>query len=122
MATKRFSQGGFTFDTDTGWESLFMTSPGVRREVARTTAKLAGDIIKAAPRGPHVTTDEYSIKKNVHANVEEVDGEWVGFITIEENPRARHAMLQERGYRDPSGRRHRGLFYLKKVLERNRDL
>lgn len=114
----RFQKGGFTFETDSGFESMILRSGEVHALVAAQTAELAGKMVKAAPRGPHVTTDEYSIKKNITPMVESVGDEWVGYIVVEENERARHAMLQERGYRDPSGRRHKGRFFLKKVLER----
>lgn len=103
-----------------GFESQIMRSAGVRAVVEAQTAELAGKMVKAAPRGPHVTTDAYSIKKNIHPYVDTVGNEWVGYIVIEENPDARHAMLQERGYRDPAGRRHRGRFFLKNVLEKER--
>lgn len=116
----RFQKGGFTFATDQGFETKLMKSGGVRALVAAETAELAGKMVKAAPRGPHVTTDEFSIKKNITPYVEAVGHEWVGYIVIEENERARHAMLQERGYRDPAGRRHKGRFFLKKVLESER--
>ncbi|MFI0553420.1 hypothetical protein [Streptomyces scabiei] len=116
----RFSKGGFTFETDKGFETLLMQEGPVRELVALKTAELAAEMIKAAPLGPHVHTDEFSIKKNITPYVEEVGGDWVGFIVIEENERARHAMLQERGYRDPSGHRHKGRFFFKKVLERGR--
>jgi hypothetical protein len=77
-------------------------------------------MIKAAPLGPHKLTEEFSIRRNITPYVEEVGDEWVGYIVIEENERARHAMLQERGYRDPTGRRHKGRFFFKKVLEQER--
>ncbi|MFF8629682.1 hypothetical protein [Streptomyces werraensis] len=118
--TTRFQKGGFTFQTDAGFESQILRSSGVRAVVEAETAQLAGKMIKEAPLGPHVHTDAYSIKKNIHPYVDTVGDEWVGFIVIEENPEARHAMLQERGYRDPAGKRHRGRFFLKKVLERER--
>jgi hypothetical protein len=116
----RFSKGGFTFETNKGFETTLMHSGEVRALVAVKTGELAGKMIKAAPLGPHKKTDEYSIKKNITPMVEEVGDEWVGYIVVEENDRARHAMLQERGYRDPSGRRHKGRFFFKKVLESER--
>ncbi|MGW2709442.1 hypothetical protein HKX69_05830 [Streptomyces argyrophyllae] len=116
----RFSKGGFTFETDAGFESKLLLSDEVLSLITTRTAELAGRMVKEAPRGPHVTTDEFSIKRNIHPYVEKVGHEWVGYIVIEENEKARHAMLQEQGYRDPAGRRHRGRFYLKKVLESER--
>ncbi|MGW5773105.1 hypothetical protein ACWEVY_28635 [Streptomyces longwoodensis] len=112
-----FQKGGFTFETDKGFESLLMKSGKVEALVAAKTAELTAKMIKAAPRGPHVHTDEFSIKKNVHGYIDNIGSEWVGYIVVEENERARHAMLQERGYRDPAGRRHKGRFFFKKVLE-----
>jgi hypothetical protein len=116
----RYGTKDFTFQTDMGFETKLMLSSEVRSLVVAQVAELAGDMVKAAPRGPHVKTDDYSIKKNIHPYVEQVGDEWVGYIVVEENERARHAMLQERGYRDPSGRRHQGRFYLKKSLEKGR--
>lgn len=116
----RFQKGGFTFETNEGFESEVLRSGEVKALVEAQTAEIAGNMIKAAPYGPHVRTDAYSIKKNIHPYVEQVGDEWVGYIAIEENERARHAMLQERGYRDPSGRRHHGRFFLKKTLEKER--
>ncbi|MGV9693331.1 hypothetical protein ACWDUX_29975 [Streptomyces sp. NPDC003444] len=120
MTKQRFTQGNFTFDTEHGWEALFMLSEPVYELIARETGLLAGEIVKEAPRGPHVTTDEYAVKKNIHPVVETIDGTWVGYITVEENPKARHAMLQEHGYRSRDGRRHAGRRYIQRVLERNR--
>ncbi|MEU8948777.1 hypothetical protein [Streptomyces sp. NPDC048489] len=101
-----------------GFESQVLHSHGVKALVEFKIAEIAAKLIKEAPRGPHRFTDRYSIKKNIEAFIDEVGDEWVGYIVIEEDPHARHAMLQERGYRDPSGRRHRGRFFIKKVLER----
>jgi hypothetical protein len=116
----RSSNARFTFETDMGFETKLMHSGEVRALVAAKTGELAGKMIKAAPRGPHVTTDEFSIKKNITPMVEEVGREWVGYVVVEENERARHAMLQEQGYRDPAGRRHAGRFFFKEVLEKER--
>jgi hypothetical protein len=120
---KRYTRSGttdFTFETDMGFETKLMKSGEVKALVAARTGEMAGNMVKAAPRGPHVTTDAYSIKKNIHPYVEKVGEEWVGFVVIEENDKARHAMLQERGYRDPAGRRHAGRFYLRSVLQKER--
>ncbi|MER6382090.1 hypothetical protein ACWDBD_38900 [Streptomyces sp. NPDC001118] len=120
MPTRRYGNERFTFATDAGFETKFMHSGPIKAVVAAKTSELAGEMVKAAPRGPHVTTDEFSIKKNITPYVEEVGDEWVGYIVIEENGRARHAMLQEEGYRDPAGHRHEGRFFLKGVLEKER--
>ncbi|MFD4608282.1 hypothetical protein ACFWOT_09210 [Streptomyces sp. NPDC058440] len=116
----RFQKGGFTFATDQGFETKLMHSGPVKALVAEKAGRLAARMVKAAPLGPHVTTDEYAIKKNIHPYVEMVGDEWVGFVVVEENEHARHAMLQERGYRDRAGRRHRGRFFMKQVLESER--
>lgn len=116
----RYGTTNFTFETDMGFETKLMKSGQVKALVATQTAEMAGNMVKAAPRGPHVTTDAYSIKKNIHPYVEQVGDEWVGFVVVEENEKARHAMLQERGYRDPAGRRHAGRFYLRTVLQKER--
>ncbi|WP_435270924.1 hypothetical protein [Streptomyces sp. 1222.5] len=116
----RFQKGGFTFETNAGFETTLMHSGPVKELVAAKTSELAAKMIKAAPLGPHQHTDEFAIKKNITPYVEQVGKEWVGYVVIEENERARHAMLQERGYRDPAGRRHKGRFFLKSVLEKER--
>jgi len=116
----RYGTKDFTFETDMGFESKLMKSGEVRALVVTQTGQMAGNMIKAAPRGPHVTTDAYSIKKNIHPYVEQVGEGWVGYVVVEENDRARHAMLQERGYRDPAGKRHAGRFYLRAVLQSER--
>ncbi|WP_340376600.1 hypothetical protein U5640_16780 [Streptomyces sp. SS7] len=112
---------GVLFETDVGFMLQEIQHGGKYRELAAYhAAKIAAQIIKAAPRGPHKFTDEYSIKKNIHANVERNVSGWIGYVTIEENPKARHALLQERGYRTRDGKRHAGRFYIKGVLERQR--
>ncbi|MFK0231219.1 hypothetical protein ACIQUL_36245 [Streptomyces sp. NPDC090303] len=116
----RYGTADFTFETDQGFETKLMKSGEVRALVAAKVGEMAGRMIKAAPRGPHVTTDAYSVKKNIHPYVDQVGDEWVGYVVIEESDRARHAMLQERGYRDPAGRRHAGRFYLRSVLQSER--
>ncbi len=116
----RYGTKDFTFETDQGFETKVMLSGEVRALVAKQTSEMAGRMVKAAPRGPHVTTDAYSVKKNIHPYIEQVGDTTVGYIAIEENDRARHAMLQERGYRDPAGRRHAGRFYMRSVLQSER--
>ena len=116
----RFSKGGFTFETNKGFETELLHSGEVKAMVVAKTSELAGKMVKAAPEGPHRFTDEYSIKKNITPYVDEVGTEWVGYVVVEENEHARHAMLQERGYRDPAGKRHKGRFFFKKVLESER--
>lgn len=113
----RYGTKDFTFVTDSGFETKLMHSGEVRALVVRQVSEMAGKMVKAAPRGPHVKTDEYSVKRNIHPYVEQIGEEWVGYVVVEENPKARHAMLQERGYRDPAGRRHAGRFYLRGVLD-----
>jgi hypothetical protein len=116
----RYGNEGFTFETDMGFETKLMHSAPVRALVEAKVAELTIKMIRAAPLGPHKLTEEFSIRRNIIPYVEDVGGEWVGYIAIEENERARHAMLQEEGYHDPSGRRHEGRFFFKKVLEKER--
>jgi hypothetical protein len=118
--TTRYGTKDFTFEPDMGFETKLMKSGEVKALVAEQTSAMAGRMVKAAPRGPHVTTDLYSIKKNIVPYIEQVGETTIGYIAIEENDRARHAMLQERGYRDPAGRRHAGRFYLRSVLQSER--
>ncbi|MVO87420.1 hypothetical protein GPA10_22315 [Streptomyces sp. p1417] len=116
----RYGTKDFTFETDMGFESKVLLSNSVRALLVAQVSEMAGDMVKAAPRGPHVKTDAYSIKKNIHPYVERVGDEWVGYVVVEENEKARHAMLQERGYRDPAGRRHAGRLYLRTALQKGR--
>lgn len=116
----RWGDYEFTFDRAAGFETQLMKSGRVRAMVEAQTADMTKSMIVAAPRGPHRFTDLYSIKKNIHGYIDSVGDEWVGYVVIEENPEARHAMLQERGYRDPAGRRHQGRFYLRSALQKER--
>lgn len=121
MTRKRFSSEGFTFEMDAGWESLFLLGPGVRDAVAVRTGELAGQIIKAAPARPHTPEGrKYAVKENIHPYVEEIAGQWVGVVVIEENPLVRHTMLQEQGFTGRDGRRHEGRHFIKAVLESER--
>ncbi|QNJ42024.1 hypothetical protein [Streptomyces buecherae] len=45
---------------------------------------------------------------------------WHGIVSVEPNPRARHALLQEDGFTDRSGREHPGRRFLKEALYKMR--
>ncbi|AEW94041.1 MULTISPECIES: hypothetical protein [Streptomycetaceae] len=121
---KRYTKSardGILFETDLGFLLYEIQHSSPWKEMAAFKAgMLAGKIIKTAPRGPHQVTDAYSIKQNIHANVKKTSAGWVGYVTIEENPQARHAMLQEKGWTDRAGHRHAGRFYIKAVLDAER--
>ncbi|MEV0445285.1 hypothetical protein AB0I84_07540 [Streptomyces spectabilis] len=103
-----------------GWEHAIFSSTQTRDAVALHTAQIAADAIKSAPRRSATKNNWNQIKKHIEAHVELDAQGWHGNVTIEENHRVRHAMLQERGWRDPKGRRHPGRRYLKGALLRAR--
>jgi hypothetical protein len=121
---KRFTKSardGVVFETDVGFMTYEVENSIQTKNLAGMYAKyLANAIIREAPLGPHRYTTEYAIKKNIKPYVTKTENGWTGFVLIEENPKARHAILQDQGYTGRDGRRHQGLFFIKKVLERSR--
>ncbi|MFG3582565.1 hypothetical protein [Streptomyces sp. NPDC047990] len=115
------ARGGVIFETDVGF-MIHEVQKDIRyKRTAEMYARyLAAAIIRAAPVGPHKYTWEYSIKKNIKPYVSMTNEGWMGFVMIEENPRARHAILQDQGYTGRDHHRHQGLFFIKKVLEQER--
>ncbi|MEU5382672.1 hypothetical protein [Kitasatospora cineracea] len=101
-----------------GWEDELLSSPEARELVELHTADIAALAIKEAPKASH-KADWTATKRNIEAMVTLYD-QWYGQVVIEAEPDVRHAMLQERGWRDRHGRRHPGRFYLKAALERAR--
>ncbi|MFD7257170.1 hypothetical protein [Streptomyces sp. NPDC059874] len=99
------------------WQRQVFTGPevrdAVRLAVKRIDAYAKGD---APRRGVGTRTSWNSIREQIDAVVNMDRDGWYGGIVIEANPRARHAMLQERGFTDPAGRRHPGRRFLKSAL------
>lgn len=96
-------------------------STAAKELVAYTTGRLAAEAIKAAPRRRGSGAQSWtSIKNNIEAYVQNSPEGWYGNVVIERNPRVRHAMLQDQGFTDRSGRRHPGRRFLKAALLRMR--
>lgn len=100
-----------------GWERELYAAPGTRDllELAakRIEAYAKGD---APRRGLGGKTSWTSIRNNIGSAVAMDKNGWYGGVFTEANDRVRHAMLQERGFTDPSGRRHPGRRWLKGAL------
>jgi hypothetical protein len=108
----------FTLRMNAGWEEHFLLNEQTRDLVALRTEDIAVYARALAPRArnkPHWNT----IHKHIEVMVTAYKG-WYGQVLIEPDRDVRHAMLQERGYKDPAGHRHPGRFYLKRALERAR--
>lgn len=99
-----------------GWENEILSTLEAGALVAEVTGELRNMAVRDAPRAKNAKTNWNQIKKNISAFVEkDVKGYW-GNVTIENNDRVRHALLQERGWTDRGGRRHPGKRYLREVL------
>ncbi|MFJ8930601.1 hypothetical protein ACIRLA_28835 [Streptomyces sp. NPDC102364] len=98
------------------WQQDVFMLPGTKEAlelaVKRIDAYAKGD----APRRPSHRTAWNSIRNQIDAVVYMDKGGWYGGIVIEANPRARHAMLQERGFTTPRGHRVRARHWLKGAL------
>lgn len=104
----------FTFRRDFQQElyGSFGTREALQYAVKRIDARAKGD----APRRPSHRTSWNSIAKQIGSGVFMDRSGWYGGIWTEANPRARHAMLQERGFTTPRGRKIAGLHWLKGAL------
>ncbi|MGW3232468.1 hypothetical protein [Kitasatospora sp. NPDC001095] len=110
----------FTLRMDRNWEREVLSLPQAREIVELHTADVAALAIKEAPRASATRGNWNSIKKNIEAMVTLYQSGWYGQVVIEFDHDVRHAMLQERGWRDRRGRRHPGRFFLKTALEKAR--
>ncbi|MER6086538.1 hypothetical protein [Streptomyces bluensis] len=99
-----------------GWQREALALPGVRDLVAKRTGELLHRAITDAPRRSHRALPWNSIKKNLEAYVQLSYDGWFGNVVIEDDAQVRHAMLQERGFTTPRGRRVKGRRYLKGAL------
>jgi hypothetical protein len=99
-----------------GWQREVFRLPGTREAlqlaVKRIDAYAKGD----APRRASNRTSWNSIRNQIDSVVYMDRDGWYGGVVIEGNPRARHAMLQERGFTSPRGRRIKGRHWLKGAL------
>ena len=110
----------FTFSRESGWESKFLVTHPVEEAVLERTVELVEKIIEAAPRQRIGTQDWRSISRNIGGGIEDIDGVPVGYVTVEENPRVRHAMLMEDGWTPRGGMHQEGRHFIKKALESER--
>ncbi|MFI2909456.1 hypothetical protein ACG2OD_14565 [Streptomyces sp. PDY-4] len=99
-----------------GWQHAIFRELGTKEAlelaVKRVDAYAKGD----APRRPRNGRSWNSIRSQIDAVVYMDREGWYGGIVVEGNPRARHAMLQERGFTSPRGRRIKGRRWLKGAL------
>ncbi|MCY0962738.1 hypothetical protein [Streptomyces sp. H27-H5] len=104
-----------------GWEEVMFRSTATKALVALHTSKIAAEAIKGAPRRKNSGGTPWNgIKNNIEAYVQNSLEGWYGNVVVERNPRVRHAMLQDQGFRDRSGRRHPGRRFLKAALLKSR--
>lgn len=112
--TPRNTRTKLVFQRD--WQREVYRLPGTREAlqlaVKRIDAYAKGD----APRRSRNGRSWNSIRSQIDAVLYMDRDGWYGGIVIEANPRARHAMLQERGFATPRGRRVRGRHWLKGAL------
>lgn len=109
-------EGQFKMTMHRGWEAQMFSTLEAGALVAEVTGELRNMAVRDAPRRKSPTSGWNQIKKNISAFVEkDARGYW-GNVTIENNERVRHALLQERGWTDRGGRRHPGKRYLREVL------
>ncbi|MGW0583372.1 hypothetical protein ACWD25_47390 [Streptomyces sp. NPDC002920] len=99
-----------------GWQREVYSSHGTREAlqlaVKRIDAYAKGD----APRRTSNRTAWNSIRNQIGSAVAMDRDGWYGGVFTEANPGARHAMLQERGFTSPRGRKIAGRRWLKGAL------
>lgn len=85
------------------------------------TVKLTEAATAAAPRPKRPTKEHWNaISHHIRPRLALDRYGWYGLLLVEEDRRMRHAMLQERGWKDRKGRRYPGHWYLKRALEKER--
>ncbi|WP_416972543.1 hypothetical protein [Streptomyces sp. 4F14] len=89
--------------------------PGTREALALAVKRIDAYAKGDAPRRSRRGQSWNSIRSQIDAVVYMDRDGWYGGIVIEANPRARHAMLQERGFTS-RGRRVKGRRWLKGAL------
>ncbi|MFE0773911.1 hypothetical protein [Streptomyces sp. NPDC058861] len=107
------TKADFSFSRD--WERLVFRQPGVRDLVTVHASRIAATAIRSAPR--RKTTKVYwnQVKKHIEVTAAADVYGWRANVTIEDDPRVRHAMLQERGF-TARGRRVAGRRFIKDAL------
>lgn len=114
-------EGEFKLVLHRGWEYKMFQTLEAGALVAEVTEKIRINAVGGAPRSRTTKTNWNQIRKNISAFVERDAKGYYGNVTIEDNDRVRHSMLQERGWTDLGGRRHPGKRYLKAALLKARD-
>lgn len=110
------SEGQFKLTMHRGWEYQMFKTLECGALVAEVTGELRNEAVKEAPRRKSSKSGWNMIKKNISAFVEKDAKGYYGNVTIENNDRVRHALLQEYGWTDKRGRKHPGKRYLREVL------
>ncbi|MER6912240.1 hypothetical protein ABT354_11250 [Streptomyces sp. NPDC000594] len=110
----------FRIAFEPGWEHRVFQSDGTRFAVTLHATRITADAIRSAPRRSATKDNWNQIRKHISTAVAADQWGWRGNVTVEDHPKVRHAMLQERGWTDRRGRRHPGRHYLKAALLRAR--
>ncbi|GGW89443.1 hypothetical protein [Streptomyces noursei] len=107
------------FTMELGWEARVFRKAGMKKAVATPAAKIAEYAKSTAPHRRTSKTYWNEIKKHIEVTVAADEFGWRADVTIEDDPRVRHAMLQERGF-TARGRRVEGRHYIKAALMKAR--
>ncbi|WP_073782512.1 hypothetical protein [Streptomyces uncialis] len=107
----------FSFSRD--WERLVFHQSGVRDVLTLHASRIAIGARQNAPKRRTAKSYWNEIRKHIEVHVEADSYGWRANVTIEDDPRVRHAMLQERGF-TAQGRRIAGRRYIKSALLRAR--
>ncbi|ARZ66908.1 hypothetical protein SMD11_1247 [Streptomyces albireticuli] len=99
-----------------GWEYDVFRSADTRKAVAHHAAEITAYAVSEAPHDPEAKSHWNEIRKHIRAHLVLDAAGWGAHVSVEVDPRVRHAMLQERGWRDRKGRRHAGRRFLKAAL------
>ncbi|QUI30680.1 hypothetical protein H9W91_07275 [Streptomyces alfalfae] len=110
-------QTKFTLRMDKGWERKFFNEPMVRRLVKASATEIAETARHTAPHRKTDKTYWNEIRRHIVTAEGRDEKGWYAQVIIEPVPSVRHAMLQERGWKDRrSGRRIPGRHYIKSAL------
>ncbi|MFF9481396.1 hypothetical protein [Streptomyces sp. NPDC014733] len=107
------------FSLELGWEARMFRQQGMKRAVTAPAVKIAEYAKSTAPHRRTSKTYWNEIRKHIDVTVAADEFGWRANVTIEGDPRVRHAMLQEAGF-TAQGRRVEGRHYLKAALAKAR--
>ncbi|MGI5531527.1 hypothetical protein ACQEVX_30365 [Streptomyces syringium] len=99
-----------------GWEYEVFRSADTRKAVAHHAAEITAYAVSEAPHDPETKSHWNEVRKHIKGHLVLDASGWWGHVSVEVSPRVRHAMLQERGWKDRKGRRHAGRYFLKAAL------